>query len=170
MVKDKNLVRPKRYGFFFLNGLLYRTIHADKRSNLLYAYDARDGSIQSFLYSDVRKHSQKAFRIGAVAELLGCKPKTVKILEEKGMVRPAQRWAGPELDYRINARYYSEDQVRELRQVMSEIHRGRPRHDGIVIPRKSLPTAEELEAAMRHTTVLYEDIGGELIPVWRAKF
>lgn len=169
MAKYKREVRPRRYGFFFLNGKLYSTVHAEKRSNLLYAHEAETGELKTFLYSDVRKYSQRAFTIGQTAKLLGCKPRTLRTYDRSGRVRPAQRWAGPDLSHKVVMRYYSEDDVRELRQVMAETHRGRPRHDGIVFPRESLPTAAELEAKMRGDTVLYEDVGGEFVPVWRAK-
>jgi DNA-binding transcriptional MerR regulator len=164
--------KSKRYRFFYLNGRLYKSLYVNTRTNLVSAMDVETGDRKQFLFSDIRKHSQQAFKIGQVAKMLNVRPANIMKYESEGLIRPAQRWAGPDRSYapERQMRLFSEDHVREIRDAMSEVHRGRPRKDGIITPRRSLPTAAELEAKINRETILYEEIDGELIPIWRNKF
>lgn len=135
---------------------------------MLYAHDARDHSLKAFLYSEVKTHAQQAFRASEVAALLGCVTQTIR----QGTFE--KRWPEPQKWYKNfdenGQRWYSEDDVRYIREVMAETSIGRPREDGIVVVRSTLPSAEELEAALRSDEVLYVKDGDEFVPVWKAKF
>jgi DNA-binding transcriptional MerR regulator len=164
--------KSKRYRFFFLNGRLYRSVYANSRTNIISVMDVETGEYKQFLFSDVRKHAQQAFKIGQVAKMLGVRPGNIMKYEREGLISPAPRWAGFDRSYepKRQMRLFSEDHVREIRDAMSEVHRGRPRKDGIITPRSSLPTAAELEAKINKATILYEEVDGEMIPIWRNKF
>jgi hypothetical protein len=60
--------------------------------------------------------------------------------------------------------------IRAMREVMSEIHIGRPRTDGMIVQRASLPSADELEARLSHEDIFYVKDGDDFVPVWKAKF
>lgn len=168
MVKPKRDVRPKRLAYFYLNGQLYKTKRVEKRTNMLYAYDARDHKLTGFLLSDVRALAQRAYSIGEAAKLLGCSHLTIRAYERQGKIRKAQRWHAELGD--PGKRRYSEDHIREIREAMAETSKGRPRADGMIVPRETLPSAEELEAAFSGEDVLYEKVDGEFVPVWKVKF
>jgi hypothetical protein len=149
----------------------------EKRSNLLYAYDARDHKLVSFLWSDVRTTGQRAYRSKEVAVLLGCAPLTVRNYGWRGTTPEPQRWYArldndnpPGLGHNYGQRWFSPDHIRQMREAMSEVHIGRPNSEGIIAPRETLPTAEELEQRLENNDVLYEKVGDEFIPVWKAKF
>jgi MerR HTH family regulatory protein len=168
MARKQRDVRTGRLAYFYLNGILYKTLRAEKRTNMLYALDARDHKITAFLLSDVRALGQKTYRIAQVSKMLGCANITLRRYEREGTVAAPMRWRK---DLNGNGfRVYSEDNVREIREAMSEVSRGKPRADGIVVPRESLPSAEELEAMFHEEDMIYEKVDGEFVPVWKAKF
>ncbi len=138
----------------------------EKRNNLLYAWD-RDLKLTAFLYSDVRAHGQTAYLINEAAKMLGCSNILIRKGEREGRWPAPQRWMTK--DGR-GIRFYSPDHIRQMRDSMAETHIGRPRDDGMVVPRASLPSAEELEVLLRGDEVLYIKEGDEFIPVWKAKF
>ena len=62
--------------------------------------------------------------------------------------------------------YYSESQVREMRDIIGSIHQGQPRKDGL-ITNNNTPTKQELTRRMGDGILTYtktED--GRFIPVW----
>jgi hypothetical protein len=64
--------------------------------------------------------------------------------------------------------YFSEDDLFTIRSVLATIHKGRPRKDGRITPRRDLPTEKELRSLIGDSIMLYtktED--GRFIPVWQ---
>lgn len=62
--------------------------------------------------------------------------------------------------------YYSESQVKDLRDILASIHIGQPRKDGL-ITNNMTPTKQELTRKMGNGILIYtktED--GRFIPVW----
>jgi hypothetical protein len=162
-------VRPKRFAYFFLNGKLYKSKRAEKRNNMMYAYDAETHKLTGFLLSDVRALGQTAYRIGDVAELLGCSTILIRLYERQGKILTPPRWYKT-LGSENGQRYYSPDMIRGIREFMSEVHMGRPRNDGMIVQRASLPSADELEAKLSHEDIFYVKDGDDFVPVWKAKF
>jgi hypothetical protein len=171
MAESRRDVRPKRLRYFYLNGLLYKAKRQEKRNNLMYALDARDHKLTAFLISDVRNHSQRAFDIKDACKMLGCQPLTLRRYERDGKVSEVQRWTSDLSNPKnLGRRKYSEDHLRELREAMSEVSIGRPRFDGMIVPRDTLPSAAELEAMLRGEDVFYIKDGNDFVPLWKAKF
>jgi hypothetical protein len=168
MDRPKRDVRAGKQTYFYLNGVLYKTLRAEKRTNMLYANDCRDHKLTAFILSDVRALGRKTYKISQVSKMLGCSNITLRRYEREGRIKPPQRWK-QNLD-EAGLRYYSEDHVREIREAMSEVSRGKPRRDGIVVPREQLPSAEELEAMFSEEDMIYEKVDGEFVPIWKAKF
>ena len=166
-------VRPKRFAYFFLNGKLYKSKRAEKRNNMMYAFDAETHKLTGFLLSDVRALGHTAYRIGDVADMLGCSTILIRKYEREGKIRRPQFWYKNLADVGIHGkgqRWYSPDHIREIREFMSEIHRGRPRTDGMIVQRVTLPSADELEAKLSHQDIFYIKEGDDYVPVWKAKF
>jgi hypothetical protein len=64
--------------------------------------------------------------------------------------------------------YFSEDDIFEIRNVMANMHTGRPRKDGRITPRKDVLTERDLRSLLGDGMLLYtktED--GRFIPVWQ---
>jgi hypothetical protein len=62
--------------------------------------------------------------------------------------------------------YYSESQVKEIRDILASVHRGRPRKDNL-ITNNVTPTSQELTRRIGDGILVYtktED--GRFIPVW----
>lgn len=161
--------RPTRY--FFLEKQLYRKLKISKRQNLIAVERVHDGERMTFLWSDIAKNGQRAFHINKVAEILNCSPNTVFAYHVRGWVDPPAIAEIPNhpIERFSRHRLYSEDHVLELWEVMANTHRGAPRKDGIIVPRKSLPSKAEVLSKMRGGTVLYyKDEAGDYIPLWKA--
>ena len=63
--------------------------------------------------------------------------------------------------------FLSEDDVMDVRDFLSTLHRGRPRKDGLVTS-KDVPTKQELRAKIKNETILYQQTeDGDYIPVWK---
>ena len=87
-------------------------------------------------------------------------------LIKSGMIPPPMGSSvGGVTGWQIRA-YYSEEQVREIRQILATIHIGRPRSDKL-ITNNMTPTRQELTRRMGEGILTYtktED--GRYIPVW----
>jgi len=62
--------------------------------------------------------------------------------------------------------YYSESTVKEIRDILASLHRGRPRKDGL-ITNDTVPTIQELTRRMGDGILTYmrtED--GNFVPLW----
>ena len=130
-----------------------------------------DGERVVFLWTDVKKNGQRAFPLSQVAEILDCSPNTVFSYHTRGIVTPPTNVAQPDHPIPVfrNKRLYSEDQILEIWEAMANSHRGRPRFDDIIVPRKDLPSKAEVLNKIRGGTVLYyKDEAGDYVPLWKA--
>ncbi len=161
--------RPGKY--FFLNKTLYKKVLLSKRQNLMSAIRVSDGERVVFLWSDIAKNGQRAFPVSQVGEILNCSPNTVFTYFTRGITTPPTNVAQPDHPIPVfrNKRLYSEDQILEIWEAMANSHYGRPRSDGIIVPRKTLPEKAEVLNKIRGGTVLYyKDEAGDYVPLWRA--
>lgn len=162
--------RPGRY--FFLKGVLYKKVKISRRQNLISAIRMNDEKHVTFLWSDVARDGQRAYHLRAVAEMLGCAKRTAFAYHQKGLVSPPTlvEYAPdhPLKSFRRH-RLYSEDNIMEMWEVMANTHIGRPRRDGIIGPRKNLPSKAEMLSKLKGGTVIYyKDELGVMTPMWRA--
>jgi hypothetical protein len=86
-------------------------------------------------------------------------------------------WAGaipePQMRYKMDGSFVntiymlSEDDVLGIHDYLVSLPLGRPRHDGIVVP-KEMPSRTEVRAMMKHDTVVYiKNDDDEFIPLWK---
>ena len=62
--------------------------------------------------------------------------------------------------------YYTEEQVFQIRDIMSVIHRGHPRNDGLVT-NNTTPTEDQLRAKINNSLLVYvRDEDGNFIPTF----
>lgn len=153
--------------FYFLNGRLYKIIKVDRSANVCYLYSVEEEEVKKFINSDFKKFRKNAYKINRVSKILGRHPDRIRraIWEEKVskplLVRKTETDSG---NY-----WFTEDNIRELRDFFASVHRGRPRKDGITIS-KNVPTKEELEALLGNKEMLYvRGKDGKFVPVWRSE-
>lgn len=165
MLNEKKILPTKK--IFFINKDLVRLLHANRSSNIVEFYNATKGIRQTMLYTDFKKYRKRAYSVANSARLLNRSRLQFGKYIASGLIPPPiPDNIDGERGLRIKA-YYSEDHLFEIRDIMSTIHYGRPRHDGKVSPR-NVPTEQDLRSKIGDAIMLYtktED--GRYIPTWQ---
>ena len=118
------------------------------------------------LLSDFKKHRKRAYTFSNTARLLNRSNMQLYRYIHRGLINPPMGiLPGGERKFTKKS-YYSEDDVFEIRRVMSSLHRGRPRKDGKTTNNHVL-TEQELRAKMGDALMLYTKTkDGRFVPVW----
>jgi hypothetical protein len=150
----------------FLNGELCRPIHLSRAAGMLTIFNINQNKKQMVQVSEWKKKKQRAYLKAEAAKMLNLNRKTVSNLVDKGIFFPpigAVEGGKPTWGYRS---YYSEGQIKQLREIQSGRHMGRPRSDGLITNNQT-PTALEMEVSMGNSAQLYtKDAYGNFIPVF----
>ena len=151
---------------WFLNGDLVRLHHSSRSTGMVTVYNITKDRLETCLRSDFRKNRQKAYTIAETAKLVNRHRKYIPSLIKRGII-PAPMGSSKDgkTGFQIRA-YYSELQVKEIRDILASIHIGQPRKDGLVTNNMT-PTKQELTRRMGDGILTYtktED--GRFIPVW----
>ena len=151
---------------WFLNGDLVRLYHSSRSNGLVSVYNITKGRIETCLRSDFRKNREKAYTVAETAKLINRHRKYIPSLIKRGVIPPPiGAKINGERGWQIRS-YYSESQVKEIRDILSSIHIGQPRKDKL-ITNNMTPTNQELTRRMGDGILTYtktED--GRYIPVW----
>ena len=152
---------------FFLEKDLVRLITSNRGANIVYLYNITKVKEQTMLLSDFKKHRKRAYTFSNTARLLNRSNMQIYRYMYRGLINPPMGiLPGGERMFTKKS-YYSEDDVFEIRRVMSTLHRGRPRKDGKITNHHVL-TEQELRAKMGDTLMLYAKTkDGRFIPVWQ---
>lgn len=157
---------PGNKKVWFLNGDLVRVHHSSRSTGLVTVYNINKDRLETCLRSDFRKNRQRAYTIAETAKLVHRHRKYMPSLIKRGIIPPP---TGSSIDgktgFQIRA-YYSEEQVKEIRDILASHHIGAPRKDGL-ITNNMTPTSQELTRRMGDGILVYtrtED--GRFIPVW----
>ena len=157
---------PGNKNVYFLNGDLVRKYHMNKSNGIMSVYNITKDRIESCLISDFKKNRERAYTVGETAQLVNRHKKYMPQLVKRGVIPPpmgAQK--GGETAWQVRS-YYSESQVREIRDILASYHIGQPRKDGL-ITNNMTPTRQELTRRMGDGILTYtrtED--GRFIPIW----
>lgn len=172
-VWDGEYIEPpiKPYWFyFFLNGQLHKKLKQNKARNLLLAWNYPENKRVQYLYSEVMKNKQQAYTTVEVAKMMSRKPKYLnELIWREILPRPATNFPTPRKKgdpaRRGERFYFSEDDVKLIREYFSEVHIGRPRQDGWKVT--YAPAEWELRQMIEKRRRVYavDDEGG-LVPVW----
>jgi hypothetical protein len=150
---------------FFIDGRLVRFINKNKGMNIVYLFDTFEQKEKTMLLSDFKKHKKRAYTFMNTARLLNRGPAQIYRYIDQGLIPPPVGAQPGGKRMFTKKSYYSEDQIFEIREAMSTIHRGRPRNDGKIS--NSVLTEQELRARMGDALMLYTRTkDGEYIPVW----
>lgn len=161
---NKKLKSSNKSVFFFLNGDLHKLIRKSAAQNVCYALNLNTNKVNKYTYKDYKQFKKKAYTISEVGKVLGRHVDRIRVALYSGLVKKPfmVKYSG-----RTNVYYFSEEDIYELREYFANIHRGRPRADGIVIP-KDVPTIAELDAILGKRPMLYvRTKEGNFVPVWR---
>lgn len=176
MALSKRKIESKEYNnepvingnkkIWFINGDLVRLYHSSRSTGMVTFYNITKDRLETCLRSDFRKNRQRAYTVAQTARLVNRHRKYFPTLIKKGVVPPPTgATVNGERGWQIRA-YYSESQVKEIRDILATIHIGQPRKDKL-ITNNSTPTSQELTRKMGDGILVYtktED--GRFIPVW----
>jgi hypothetical protein len=159
-------VIPGSKKVWFLNGDLVRVYHLNKSNGIMSVYNIIKDQIESCLISDFKKNRQRAYTVGQTAILVNRHKKYMPNLMNRGVIPfPTGSQKGGDTGWQVRS-YYSESQVREIRDILASYHQGRPRQDKL-ITNDITPTSQELTRRMGDGILTYtrtED--GRFIPIW----
>jgi hypothetical protein len=170
-IEDENYnqsdIIPGNKKVWFLNGDLVRVYHLNKSNGIMSVYNIVQDRIESCLISDFKKNRERAFTVGQTADLVNRHKKYLPDLMKRGVIpRPTGSQKGGGTGWQVRS-YYSESQVREIRDILASYHIGQPRKDGL-ITNNMTPTKQELTRRMGDGMLTYtrtED--GRFIPIWQ---
>ena len=159
-------VIPGSKKVWFLNGDLVRVHHLNKSNGIMSVYNIIKDQIESCLISDFKKNRQRAYTVGQTAELVNRHKKYLPNLMQRGIIpHPTGSQKGGSTGWQVRS-YYSESQIREIRDILASYHMGRPRKDRL-ITNDVTPSTQELTRRMGDGILTYtrtED--GRFIPIW----
>lgn len=151
---------------WFLNGDLVRPHHTTRSSGMVTLYNITKDRMESCFLADFKRNRQRAYTVGETAKLVNRHKKYMPSLIKRGVIPPPM---GSSKDgktgWQIRS-YYSESQVKEIRDILASIHIGQPRKDGLVTNNMT-PNPQELTRRMGDGILTYtktED--GRFIPIW----
>jgi len=151
---------------WFLNGDLVRIHHLNRSNGILSVYNIVKDRIESCLIADFKKNRERAYTVKETAILVNRHQKYLPTLMKNGKIPPP---TGSQKDgvraWQIRS-YYSESQVREIRDILASHNMGPVRKDGL-INNNITPTSQELNRRMGSGILTYtrtED--GKFLPLW----
>jgi hypothetical protein len=157
----------RRILYFYLNKDLHRSLQVNRAEDTMIAWNFVEEKRVAYNFSDVQRNKRHAYSISEVAKIINRHVDTIKRhLRAGDFAKPQQAYALDNKD-RLGRYYFSEENIRELREFFKTVHIGRPRRDGNVTA-SNIPSKAELEALLRNEKVLYaKSDSGEYIPVWK---
>jgi hypothetical protein len=151
---------------WFLNGDLVRVYHYNRSNGLVSVYNIIKDRIETCFIADFKKNREKAYTVGETANLVNRHKKYMPSLIKRGIIPPPMGCVKGGKTAWQRRSYYSESQVKEIRDILASIHIGQPRKDGLVTNNMT-PNSQELTRRMGEGILTYtrtED--GRFIPVW----
>ena len=159
-------VIPGSKKVWFLNGDLVRSHHINRSNGIMSVYNITQDRIESCLIVDFKRNRERAYTVGETAILVNRHKKYMPQLMKRGVIpKPMGSQKGGATGWQVRS-YYSESQVREIRDILATYHFGRPRKDGL-ITNDMTPTKQELTRRMGDGILTYmrtED--GRYLPIW----
>ena len=163
---NKAPVIPGNKNVWFLNGDLVRVYHLNRSNGIMSVYNIIKDQIESCLISDFKKNRERAYTVGETADLVNRHKKYMPSLMKRGIIPfPTGSQKGGATGWQVRS-YYSESQVRAIRDILATYHMGRPRNDKL-ITNDITPSPQELTRRMGDGILTYTKTpDGEFIPVW----
>lgn len=168
MVTQKRNSVSKRIRYFFVNGDLHKTIHVNRSSDLVVAWNYSEKRRAAYSWSETKKNMERAYSITEVAKMLGRHRMTIDKYIRRGLIKTPQRMYKIDGKFNSSGKYmFSEKDILDLYEYCSTVSRGRPRKDGLVNSH-GLPSKSEIKSMLKQSSILYvKDEEGNFIPVWK---
>jgi len=163
---NESPVIPGNKKVWFLNGDLVRIHHYNHSNGIMSVYNINKDQIESCLISEFKNKRERAYTVGQTAELVNRHKKYMPSLMKRGVIPfPTGSQKGGARGFQVRS-YYSESQVRAIRDILASYHIGRPRKDKL-ITNDITPSKQELTRRMGDGILTYtrtED--GRFVPIW----
>lgn len=159
----------RNFRYFYINGKLHKMINVVRSRDEALAWCYSEHKKRIYQWSDIRRRGSRGFTVAEVARLVGRGTRAINHYIERGLITP------PEMTYsltsgKLGMRIYSEEDVFKIREIAASQHRGRPRNDGLITPKKNTPTEQELYSQVKYDIKLYtKNKDGEFIPLYMAE-
>jgi hypothetical protein len=159
-------VIPGNKKVWFLNGDLVRVHHFNRSNGIMSVYNINKDQIESCLINDFKNKRERAYTVGETAELVNRHKKYLPDLMKREVIPfPTGSQKGGARGFQVRS-YYSESQVREIRDILASYHIGRPRKDKL-ITNDITPSKQELTRRMGDGILTYRKTeDGRYVPVW----
>ena len=168
MAKQKRARNKRRILYFYLNDCLHRTLQVNRADDTIIAFNFVEGKRVAYNYTDVQRNRKHAYSISEVAKLVNRHIDTIKRHLRSGDIKKPQQAYALDDKNKLGRYYFTDEDIKKVREFLKTIHIGRPRNDG-QITASNIPSNAELEALLRNETVLYaKNKDGEFVPVWKA--
>jgi hypothetical protein len=176
MVTKKGTIESEKYNespvipgnkkVWFLNGNLVRIHHYNHSNGIMSVYNITKDQIESCLISDFKSKRERAYTVGQTADLVNRHKKYMPDLMKRGVIPfPMGSQKGGARGFQVRS-YYSESQVREIRDILASYHIGRPRKDKL-ITNDITPSKQELTRRMGDGILTYRKTeDGRFVPIW----
>jgi hypothetical protein len=162
---DNSVIKGNK-SVWFLNGDLVRPHHISRSTGMTTLYNITKDQMESCFTSDFKRNRERAYTVGETAKLVNRHKKYMPSLMKRGVIPfPVGSSKDGKTGWQIRS-YYSESQVKEIRDILASIHIGQPRKDGLVTNNMT-PTNQELTRRMGDGILTYTKTDdGRFIPVW----
>lgn len=151
---------------WFLNGELCRPVHLSRAAGILTVWNVNREEKMMVHLAEWKKKRKRAYNKVDAAQILGLHRKTINKNIEKGIFPPLTGATKDGIPKFRHKSYYSEDDIKKIREIQAGRHMGRPRKDGLITNNQT-PTALEMAIEMGDATQLYtKDSHGNFIPVY----
>ncbi len=138
-------VIPGNQKVWFLNGDLVRVYHLNKSNGIMSVYNITKDQIESCLISDFKKNRERAYTVRETADLVNRHKKYMPSLMKRGVIPfPTGSQKGGARGFQVRS-YYSESQVREIRDILATYHIGRPRKEMMMDIKNLMKSSENFK-------------------------
>jgi hypothetical protein len=151
---------------WFLNGDLVRVYHRNRGQGIITLYNINEDKLQTILWDEWIRRRLRAYSMRQTAQLINRNKKYIPQLVRNEVIKPPRGSSiGGVRGFQIRS-YYSEDDIREIRDILASRQWGKPRKDGLVTNNHT-PTTQELRRRMGDGILAYTRTqDGNYIPVW----
>lgn len=159
---------------FFINGEFHELVNTNRAAGMIRAYNYSTEKVVVYSINDYKKFKQQAYTIKHVSGFIGRDITSIWKAIDRGDVTkpfllPVRKEAGKGQFAvgRAGIYYFSEDNIYEIRDYFANIHKGRPRADGLITS-YNIPSIEELDALLGKREMIYvKDKSGNYVPIWK---
>ena len=167
MVKQNRKGPRGRILYFYLNDVLHRALQINRSEDTIIAFNFVEGRRVAYNYSDVQKNKKHAYSISEASKLINRHSDTIKRHIRSGEIQKPQQAYALDDKTKLSRYYFTDADIRNLREFFKTVHIVLPRKDGEVTA-SNIPSKIELEAMLRNETILYvKGDSGDFVPVWK---